>query len=124
MLVVADPSSPSAPSDPTLTASFRTYVIGIVTHGGLQNPHWKFGPAWQAQAASILKSQGYNAVIAYNWVTASNHPGQAAIQGPRWPGRSLLWRVSSQPLIRLTFTSSATARELWSTPRPSSSSRA
>ena len=94
VLVVADPSIPSALSDPTQTASFRTHVIGIVTHGGLQNTHWKFGPAWQAQTASILKSQGYDAVIAYNWVAASNHPGRAAIQGPRLASQILA--VASQ----------------------------
>ena len=83
VLVVADPSIPGAMSDPAQAAAFRTYVIGIVTHGGLQNTHWKFGPAWQAKTAAILKSQGYDAVIAYHWMSDSNHPGRAARQGPR-----------------------------------------
>jgi hypothetical protein len=83
VLVVADPAIPEALSDPAQTAAFRTYVIGIVTHGGLQNTHWKFGPAWQAKTAAILKSQGYDAVIAYHWMSDSNHPGRAARQGPR-----------------------------------------
>jgi hypothetical protein len=83
VLVVADPSLPGAQSDPAQSAAFRTYVIGIVTHGGLQNTHWKFGPAWQAKTAAILKSQGYDAVIAYHWMSDSNHPGRAARQGPR-----------------------------------------
>jgi hypothetical protein len=94
VLVVADPTTPSALSNPAQTAAFRTYVIGIVTHGGLQNPHWKFGPAWQAQTASILKSQGYDAVIAYNWIEASNHPGTAVRQGPRLASQILA--VASQ----------------------------
>ena len=83
VLVVADPAIPGALSDPAQTAAFRTYVIGIVTHGGLQNTHWKFGPAWQAKTAAILNSQGYDAVIAYHWMSDSNHPGRAARQGPR-----------------------------------------
>ena len=99
VLVVADPSIPSALSDPTQTASFRTHVIAIVTHGGLQNTHWKYGPAWQAQTASILKSQGYDAVIAYNWVAASNHPGQAATSGPA-PGQSDPCRGEPVPGLR------------------------
>ena len=96
VLAVADPSSPSAPGDPTQTASLRTHVIGIVTHGGLQNTRWKYGPAWQAEAASVLKSQGYDAVIAYNWVADSNHPGRAAMQGPRL-ARQILATASQFP---------------------------
>jgi hypothetical protein len=83
VLVVADPSFPSAKTDPGQTASFRTYTIGIVTHGGLQNTHWKNGPAWQVETAAILQQQGYDAVIAYNWLAASDVPGRAAMQGPR-----------------------------------------
>jgi hypothetical protein len=83
VLVVADPGLPSASSDPGQTASFRTYTIGIVTHGGLQNTHWRYGPAWQVETAVILKQQGYDAVIPYNWIAASDVPGRAAMQGPR-----------------------------------------
>jgi len=83
VLVVADPGTPSATTDPGQTASFRTYSIGIVTHGGLQNTHWKYGPAWQVETAAIMQQQGYDAVIAYNWLAASDLPGRAAMQGPR-----------------------------------------
>ncbi len=83
VLVVADPGTPSATTDPGQTASFRTYSIGIVTHGGLQNTHWKYGPAWQVETAAIMKQQGFDAVIAYNWLAASDLPGRAAMQGPR-----------------------------------------
>src|SRR5262249_23645514 len=31
----------------------------------------------------ILKQQGYDAVIPYNWIAASDVPGRAAMQGPR-----------------------------------------
>ena len=51
VLVVADPSSPSATTDPQQTASFRTYTIGIVTHGGIQDTSWKHGPPWELQIA-------------------------------------------------------------------------
>ena len=67
-----------------------------MTHGGLQNTRWKYGPAWQAQAAAVLRSQGYDAVIAYNWVAASNHPGRAAMQGPRL-ARQILATASQFP---------------------------
>ena len=77
------PARPRRQPTPAQTASFRTYSIGIVTHGGLQNTHWKYGPAWQVETAAIMQQQGYDAVIAYNWVAASDLPGRAAMQGPR-----------------------------------------
>ncbi len=96
VLVVADPGTSSAATDPAQTASFRTYVIGIVTHGGLQNTHWKYGPAWEVQTATIMQEQGYNAVIAYNWIAASDIPGRAAMQGPRL-AREILAAASQFP---------------------------
>ncbi len=60
VLVVADPGTPSATTDAAQTASFRTYSIGIVTHGGLQNTHWKNGPAWQVDTEALMKKQGYH----------------------------------------------------------------
>jgi hypothetical protein len=83
VLVVADPATGTATQDPEQTAAFRTYVIGIVTHGGLINSSWKHGPPWQLQTAVIMKQQGYDAVIPYAWVTDSSKPGRAAMQGPR-----------------------------------------
>lgn len=83
VLVVADPNLPSATTDPAQTASYRTYSIGIVTHGGLQNTHWQYGPAWELETAVIMKREGYDAVIPYNWLAASDLPGRAAMQGPR-----------------------------------------
>jgi hypothetical protein len=83
VLVVANPASPSAATDPQQTAFFRTYVIGIVTHGALINPSWKHGPPWQLQTATILKRQGYDAVIPFNWASESSKPGRAAHQGLR-----------------------------------------
>jgi hypothetical protein len=83
VLVVADPNLPSATTDPAQAASYRVYSIGIVTHGGLQNTHWQYGPKWELETAVIMKRDGYDAVIPYNWVAASDLPGRAAMQGPR-----------------------------------------
>ncbi|HKI20564.1 MAG TPA: hypothetical protein VKA15_21930, partial [Isosphaeraceae bacterium] len=82
VLVVADPSSPSATTDPQQTASFRTYTIGIVTHGGIQDTSWKNGPPWELETAYLMKQQGYDAVIPYNWVAQSGTPGEAIKQSP------------------------------------------
>jgi hypothetical protein len=82
VVVVADPGSASA-SDPGESASFRKVVIGIVTHGGLEDMAWKKdAPPWERQMAQSLRDQGYDDVIAYNWVAESSTPGEAAKQGP------------------------------------------
>lgn len=83
VLVVANPSSVSATTNPQQTASFRTYTIGIVTHGGIQDPSWKHGPPWQIETASLMRSEGFDSVIAYNWVLQSGTPGAAIKQSPR-----------------------------------------
>ena len=82
VVVVADPASASS-GDPGRSASFRKVVIGVVTHGGLEYSHWdKDGPPWERQMANSLRAQGYDDVIAYNWVAKSSTPGQASKQGP------------------------------------------
>jgi len=82
VVVVADPGSATA-GDPGQSASFRKVVIGVVTHGGLEYSHWKKnGPPWEREMANSLRAQGYDDVIAYNWVAKSSTPGQAAKQGP------------------------------------------
>ena len=83
VLVVADPGSPSATTEPRQTASFRTYVIGVVTHGGLEDPSWKHGPPWELQIAYYMRHEGFDAVIPYNWVNQSSTPGDAIKQSPR-----------------------------------------
>ena len=83
VVVVADPSSPSAQGDPSQTASFRTYTIGIVTHGGIQDPSWKHGPPWELEIAYMMKHEGYDAVIPYNWTAQSGTPGEAIKQSPK-----------------------------------------
>ncbi len=82
VLVVANPVA-TQPGDTPSTASFRTHTIGVVTHGGIQYSAWKkTGPPWTLRMAQTLRDQGYDKVIAYNWVLASNTPGAAAKQGP------------------------------------------
>jgi hypothetical protein len=65
------------------TASFRKYVIGVITHGGVQPKKWTAGPPWERRMASGLAAQGYDAVIPFNWVSQSNHAGSAALEAPR-----------------------------------------
>ena len=83
VLVVANPSASSASTEPQQTASFRTYTIGIVTHGGIQDSSWRHGPPWQTETARIMRGEGFNSVIAYNWVLQSSTPGAAIKQSPR-----------------------------------------
>jgi hypothetical protein len=83
VVVVANPGLSSAQPSSQQMASFRTHVIGIVTHGALINPSWKHGPPWELQIATILRQQGYDAVIPFNWVSSSSKPGRAAKQGAR-----------------------------------------
>ena len=83
VLVVADPSSASATTNAEQTASFHVYTIGIVTHGGIQDSSWKHGPPWELETAYMMRHEGFNSVIAYNWVTQSSTPGAAIKQSPR-----------------------------------------
>jgi hypothetical protein len=83
VLVVANPTQTLATGDLKATAAFRVYTIGVVTHGGLEDKHWTHGPPWELQMAAGLRQQGYDAVIAYNWVAQSSTPGAAARQGPK-----------------------------------------
>ncbi len=83
VLVVADPSSSSATTEPQQTASFRVYTIGIVTHGGIQDPSWTHGPPWELEIAYMMRHEGFDSVIAYNWALLSSTPGEAIKQSPR-----------------------------------------
>ncbi len=81
-----DPADPyvlavANPASGTSSASFRTYVIGVVVHGGIQDGNQI--PGWEAKLAKELKAVGYDKVIAFNWAAQSNTPGAAAKQGPR-----------------------------------------
>ncbi len=83
VLVVANPGSASATTETAQTASFRVYTIGIVTHGGIQDTSWKYGPPWQLDTAYMMRHEGFDSVIAYNWVQQSSTPGDAIKQSPR-----------------------------------------
>ncbi len=83
VLAVADPGSSSTATDPDQTASFRVYTIGIVTHGGIQDSSWKHGPPWQIETAYMMRHEGFDSVIAYNWVQQSSTPGEAIKRSPR-----------------------------------------
>ena len=96
VLVVADPGSASATTDPQQTASFRVYTIGIVTHGGIQDTSWTHGPPWQLQIAYLMKQEGFDSVIHYNWVLQSGTPGEAVKQSPRL-ARMILGTASRFP---------------------------
>ncbi len=80
--VVVDPSTPQA-AEPSATASFRVYTIGVVTHGGIQDPSWKHGPPWELEIAYMMRHEGFDSVIAYNWAIQSSTPGMAIQQSPR-----------------------------------------
>jgi hypothetical protein len=83
VLAVADTAAAQASGDPRATASFRTFVVGVVTHGGLQDTHANSTPLWELVMARSLRREGYDAVIPFNWVSSSNQPGAAARQGLR-----------------------------------------
>jgi hypothetical protein len=83
VLVVANPNSPTATTASGQAASFRVWTIGVVTHGGIQDPSWKHGPPWELETASMMRQQGFDSVIAYNWVLQSGTPGAAIKQSPR-----------------------------------------
>jgi hypothetical protein len=83
VLVVANPSAALASGDSGATASFRTHVIAVVTHGGLQDKSEKHGPVWEQVMAAALRREGFDVVIPFNWVDESGSPGAA----PRQSGR-------------------------------------
>ena len=97
VLVVADPEDAVAESDEAdNTASFRKHVIGVVTHGGIQPEDWIYGPAWQLRMGSNLRAEGYDHVIAFNWVSESRTPGAAVKQVPRL-FKAILFAASQFP---------------------------
>jgi hypothetical protein len=83
LVVVANPST-AASATPTDTASFRVSTIGVIIHGGIQNKGWTAsGPPWEQTMAASLKAEGYDRVIAYNWVARSSTPGDAVREVPQ-----------------------------------------
>jgi hypothetical protein len=79
IVVVADPGGVPE-SNPV---SFETHVLGVVVHGQEFNLRG-MTPSWETQmAATLQQTDGYQAVIAFNWVRASERPlpGQATHAG-------------------------------------------
>src|SRR5262249_29520575 len=62
VLAVADPADVLALGSlgSTSTASFRIHVIGVITHGGLQDKNAKHAPWWELGMARALRRQGYD----------------------------------------------------------------
>jgi hypothetical protein len=54
-----------------------------VTHGGIQDESWTHGPPWEITTAYMMRHEGFDSVIAYNWVNQSSTPGAAIQQSPR-----------------------------------------
>jgi hypothetical protein len=96
VLVVAGPGTASAATEPGQVASFRVETIGIVTHGGIQDPSWKHGPPWQRETAFLMRHEGFDAVIPFTWVQQSSTPGQAIKQSPKL-ARKILKAASTFP---------------------------
>lgn len=85
VVVVANPGSAATAADPAShTAAFRKHVVAVITHGGLQPRAWRnAGPPWERKMASLLRTEGYDEVIPFNWVGQSSNPGRAAQEGYR-----------------------------------------
>ena len=65
------------------TASFETHVLGVIAHGLEIDPiEWLLNqvPAWETQLAGALQSDGYQAVIPFNWVFLSILPSPLALE--------------------------------------------
>ena len=123
VLAVADPSIATATADPSMTGSFRVYSIAVVTHGGIQNTSWKYGPPWELVMAKTLQAQGYDDVIPYNWASVSSDAGAAARQGPKLRADGPRRGVGGRPDRSSTSITSATARGRASTRWRSRTSR-
>lgn len=85
-----DPARPyvfaavTGPDGALSTASFRKYVIGVVTHGYTPPDESSTElPAWVTQMATTLGGDKYDHVVAFNWVAQSMllSPGQATGAG-------------------------------------------
>jgi hypothetical protein len=89
VLTVADPEGAIVETTTAdNTASFRKHVVAVVTHGGKQPGSWaRGGPPWLRRMAASLRADGYEAVVAYNWVAQSSHAGSARRQAPKLAAR-------------------------------------
>jgi hypothetical protein len=94
LVVVANPNGTLAESNSTNnTASFETHVLGVVVHGLEFNILRPTTPAWETQMAADLRRDGYEAVIAFNWVRLSATPSPSA---PATAAGQLLGQIQTQ----------------------------
>lgn len=69
VLAVADPSDQTGQTSRAMDdASFRTWIVGAVTHGLEFDGVF---PSWVTSMAAGLKADGYDAAIAFNWAQLS-----------------------------------------------------
>ena len=68
----------------------------MVTHGGIQDPSWTHGPPWELETAYMMRHEGFDSVIAYNWALQSSTAGAAIRQSPRL-ARILLATIDRLP---------------------------
>ncbi len=85
IVVQANPNGSIAESDSSNNiASFETHTLGVIAHGLELDPTlWLLNqvPAWELQtAAALQQSDGYQAVIPFNWIRLSILPFPQAIQ--------------------------------------------
>jgi hypothetical protein len=79
VLAVANPGGQAAESDTSNdVASFRTWIVGAVTHGLEFSSFGEF-PSWVTTMTSSLRADGYDAAIPYDWSALSTVPAPSAI---------------------------------------------
>jgi hypothetical protein len=86
-----DPAHPyvfatvTGPDGETSSASFRKYVIGLVSHGFEAPTGNNATPEWVTTMAATLQAEGYDTAIPFNWMATAGlpEPGQATAAGAR-----------------------------------------
>lgn len=97
-----DPAHPfvfartTGPDGMTTSASFRKYVVALVSHGFEPPTGDNQTPAWETQMAGSLTQAGYDAVIPFNWMAEAGlpQPGLAVAAGVR-AGNALVQAIQT-----------------------------
>jgi hypothetical protein len=85
IVVVADPKGTIAEVNEGNNVNyFQTFMLGAIAHG-FELPTQKGTPQWETEMAGDLQDHGYDAVIAFDWVSTSwlPLPGQATAAGDK-----------------------------------------
>jgi hypothetical protein len=78
VLAVADPGNTVAETTKTdNTASFRTWIVGAVTHGLELDGQF---PPWVTMTTAGLTADGYDAVVPFDWARLSASPTPGSVQ--------------------------------------------